>query len=86
MREQPDPAVDRAFTPRAPTDVQLATILPTLTVEQRIEAVIRKYVGGATSAHYDGETPSPMADARIAAYLMRKLRPWIRQPAKGAAE
>src|SRR4051812_19027068 len=64
-----------------PTDKELAQILPTLPLEERIEAVLRKYVGGAVSGAYDGETPGPTADARIAHYLMGKLRPWLKAPA-----
>ena len=59
------------------TDKELAAVAPTLSLEQLIETVIAKYLGGAVSSHYDGETPSPVADQRIAAYLVRKMRPWL---------
>lgn len=62
---------------RTPTDKDLAALLPTLPLAQRIEAVIRKYVGGAVSKEYDGDTSANVADARIAAYLLRKMRPWL---------
>jgi len=61
------------------TDVELAQLLPTLDLEQRIATVIAKYVGGAVSRHHDGETEAPTADARIAAYLLRKMKPWLLQ-------
>ena len=60
-----------------PTDKELAAALPTLSLEERIETVIRKYVGGAVSTYFDGETDARTAHARIAGYLMRKLRPWL---------
>lgn len=58
------------------TDKQLAELLPTLPLEQRIEEVIRKYVGGAMSV-YNGENSAEVADAQIAKYLLRKLKPWL---------
>lgn len=48
---------------------------------QRIEAVIRKYVGGAMSSAYNGENTTLEADHEIAAYLLRKLKPWVLSPA-----
>lgn len=64
-------------TKRHPTDKELAAALPALSVEARIEAIIAKYVGGAMSRHYDGQTDGVTAERRIAAELMRKIKPWL---------
>lgn len=61
------------------TDKELAKLLPTLPLEKRLEAIIAKYVGGAMSSHYDGDTPGPEADRRIAKSLMAKIKPWLTQ-------
>lgn len=65
------------------TDKELAALLPTWPLERRIEEVIRKYVGGAMSTYYDGETNASEADAKIAAYLLRKLKPWLGEAVEG---
>lgn len=59
------------------TDKELAVLLPALTLEHRIERIIEKYIGGAVSAAYDGERTDAEASRHIAAYLTRKIRPWL---------
>jgi hypothetical protein len=59
------------------TDEQLTELLPTLPREERLAAIIAKYVGGASSVCHDGETPAHIADARIALELVRRMQPWL---------
>jgi hypothetical protein len=59
------------------TDKELAVLLPTLPLERRIEAVIAKYVSGASSVAYNGENSGDVASAIIARQLLVKLRPWL---------
>jgi hypothetical protein len=64
-------------TRRHPTDKELEAALPAMTLPDRIEAIISKYVGGAMSRHYDGQTDALTAERRIAAELMRRISRWL---------
>jgi hypothetical protein len=57
-----------------PTDKEIAASLPSLTFEQRVETILRKFVGGIVSRHHDGENTAFKADGLIARDLMEKLR------------
>lgn len=67
------------FTGRHPTDKELDALLPTLSLRDRIEAILAKYVGGAMSRHYDGKTNGLKADRQIAEELTRKIARWLPQ-------
>lgn len=56
------------------TDKELAVLLPKLPLDQQIEHVICKYVGGASSRWRDGETPANIGDAGIAKDLVGKMK------------
>jgi hypothetical protein len=75
--------VDDLFAAKVPTDKELEAILPSFTLEERIEAIIRKYVGGAYSVGFNGENTSDVAYRYIATYLLRKMRRHIPELAAG---
>lgn len=68
---------DEIFAKRYPTDKELLLLLPRLPLEQRIEVVIRKYIGGTVSSAHNGENTSAEADRLIARRLLHLLRPWL---------
>lgn len=59
------------------TDKQLTELLPTLSLEDRIETIICKYVGGGMDVAYDGDMSAARSSAHLARYLLHKMRPWL---------
>lgn len=56
------------------TDKELIALLPKLPLDQQIEHVIAKYIGGACARYRDGETPANVGDAGIAKELVGRMK------------